>query len=843
MNPPDRRTERAHRASDGGQGRRHARAAWLFTAVATCLASLQAHAAAGLSLGFRDRAPKVVLKGPDAAQQLILSHPDGSDATHVARWSVEPAGFATIEPGGRLRPLADGSGKVTARLADGSEASIPFEVVAYHESQPVHFENRVVPIFTKYGCNGGGCHGKAAGQNGFRLSLLGFEPEEDYEHLVKEARGRRLFPAAPERSLLLTKAVAQVPHGGGKRMEPGSDDYQLLVRWIRQGMPVGKADAPTVARLEVFPPIRTLRADASQQLAVTAIYTDGSSEDVTRGCLFEVNDRDLARSDEKGLVKAFNLPGEFAVMVRYQGKVGTFRGTIPLGAPVASTPPVRNLVDELVFKRLREVGIPPSGMTDDATFLRRVSIDIAGRLPTPAEVSAFLADRSEARRDAAIDRLLDSTDYADWFANKWAALLRNKRSEARQARGTLAFHGWIRDALARNVPYDRFVRDILTASGDMGENPPVAWFRQVTTMQSQLEDTAQLFLGQRLQCAQCHHHPYERWSQQDYWSFGAFFAQVGRRSGSQPGEDAIVHKRGVAQATNKKNGKSVRPAALGSGMGEMSPDDDPREALAEWMTSPRNPWFARSLVNRYWKHFMGRGLVEPEDDMRDTNPPTHPELLDALTAEFVRSGHDLKALVRVLTRSSTYQLSAEPNAHNARDRHHFSRFYPRRLAAEVLLDGVHAVVGAELKFDGLPAGTRAVCLPDNSFNAGSYFLTVFGRPDASSSCECERSNDASLSQALHLLNSKDLQSKLGADAGTAARLASDPRPEEQRIRDLYLLALGRPPKPEEIELGREHVSRKVAKAADDPGKAKARREAFEDLVWAVVNTKEFLFNH
>jgi hypothetical protein len=258
-------------------------------------------------------------------------------------------------------------------------------------------------IFTKYGCNGGGCHGKAAGQNGFRLSLLGFEPEEDYEHLVKEARGRRLFPAAPERSLLLTKAVAQVPHGGGKRMEPGSDDYQLLVRWIRQGMPVGKADAPTVARLEVFPPIRTLRADASQQLAVTAIYTDGSSEDVTRGCLFEVNDRDLARSDEKGLVKAFNLPGEFAVMVRYQGKVGTFRGTIPLGAPVASTPPVRNLVDELVFKRLREVGIPPSGMADDATFLRRVSIDIAGRLPTPAEVSAFLADRSEARRDAAID--------------------------------------------------------------------------------------------------------------------------------------------------------------------------------------------------------------------------------------------------------------------------------------------------------------------------------------------------------------------------------------------------------------------------------------------------------
>ena len=285
--------------------------------------------------------------------QLVLAHPDGSDATHVARWQVEPPMIAVVEPGGRLRPTANGTGRVIARLADGSEASAPIEVVSFGESQPVHFANRVVPIFTKYGCNGGGCHGKAAGQNGFRLSLLGFEPDEDYEHLVKEARGRRVFPAAPERSLLLTKAVAQVPHGGGKRMEPGSDDYNLLVRWIRQGMPVGKADAPTVARLEVFPSIRSLKPDASQQLAVTAIYTDGSTEDVTRGALFEVNDRDLARADDKGMVKAFNLPGEFAVMVRYQGKVATFRGTIPLGAPVASTPPVRNLVDEHVFRRLQ----------------------------------------------------------------------------------------------------------------------------------------------------------------------------------------------------------------------------------------------------------------------------------------------------------------------------------------------------------------------------------------------------------------------------------------------------------------------------------------------------------
>jgi len=812
-------------------------------ALAWCTGWAEVRAGA-LDLGFRTGATRVVLTGTDAAQQVVATLPDGSDATHAVRWRVEPPDVASVEPGGRVRPLADGVGRLVARTKEGVETSLPLEVKDSGVSQPVHFANRVVPIFTKYGCNGGGCHGKVAGQNGFRLSLLGFEAEEDYEHLVKESRGRRVFPAAPERSLLLTKAVAQVPHGGGRRMDPVGDDYQLLVRWIRQGMPVGRADAPTVARLEVFPAVRTLRADAAQQLVVTAHYSDGSAEDVTRGALFEVNDKDLARADEKGVVRAFTLPGEFAVMIRYQGKVATFRGTIPLGAPVAEVPASRNYIDDFVFGRLREVGIPPSPVADDVTFLRRVSIDVAGRVPTPAEAAAFAADRSPGRREAAIDRLLDSTDYADWFANKWAALLRNKRDDARQARGTLAFHGWIRDQLQHNVPYDRMVRQVLTASGDMGENPPVAWFRQVSSMQAQLEDSAQLFLGQRLQCAQCHHHPYERWSQQDYWSFGAFFAQVGRRPGSQPGEESIVHKRGVAQATNKKNGQAVRPAALGTGVGELTADDDPRAALAEWMTSPRNPWFARALVNRYWKHFFGRGLVEPEDDLRDTNPATHPELLDALAADFVKHGYDLKALVRTLTTSAAYQLAAEPNAHNARDRHHFSRFYPRRLHAEVLLDTVHTVVGAELKFEGVPAGTRAVCLPDNSFNSGSYFLTVFGRPEASSSCECERSLDASLSQALHLLNSKDLQSKLAADTGTAARLAADTaRPVEQRLRDLYLLALAREPKADEVRLAQAHLEAKASKAKDEAGRTQARREGFEDVVWALINTKEFLFNH
>lgn len=808
---------------------------------------------AALSIQFHAGATNLLLDSTDARQQLLAVGEDGRDLTREATWAVEPPGLATVDKLGRITPLADGTGTVTARTAEGSTATLPLRVTNAAVAAPIHFANQIVPLFTKNGCNGGGCHGKAAGQNGFRLSLLGFEPEEDYEHLVKEARARRLFPAAPERSLLLTKGTAQLPHGGGQRLAPGSDDYQLLVRWIGQGMPVGRPDAPTVARLEVFPGARTLAPGDAQQLVVTAHYTDGSTEDVTRRALYEPNDKDFARADERGLVTAAELPGEFGVMVRYQSRVAVFRGTIPLGAPVTNLPPARNFVDELVLARLKQVGMPPSGPCDDDTFLRRVTLDIAGRLPTPEEVDDFRAAAtadSTAARDAVIERLLASTDYAEYFAGKWSALLRNKRNEPKHARGTYAFHAWIRDGLAANVPYDQFVRELLTASGDLAENPPVAWYRQVRSMSGQLEDVSQLFLGQRLQCAQCHHHPYEKWSQADYWSFGAFFSQVGYRPGSQPGEERIVHRRGMAQATNKKNGQTVQPAGLAAGALRLPADEDPRAALADWMTDPKNPWFARALVNRYWKHFLGRGLVEPEDDLRETNPPTHPELLDALAAHFISSGFDLKELVRTITRSTTYQLAAEPNAFNARDRQFFSRFYPRRLPAETLYDAVNAVIGGESRFEGLPAGTRAVALPDNSFNASSYFLTVFGRPESSSACECERSATASLSQSLHLLNSGEIHARLSADTGRAARLAADPRGDDAKLREVYRVACARDPRPEETAAALDHLARRVAAVKEDTdatetavARLKARREAWEDLLWAVLNTKEFLFNH
>jgi len=826
----------------------------------------------------------LTLRGAGARQQLLatamLDNGALRDFTRAVAYEIAPPNVARISREGLVTPLADGTATITAKTSDGIPAALSVTVEGVKQRLPINFANQIVPIFTKTGCNGGGCHGKSAGQNGFRLSLLGFEPAEDYEHLVKEARSRRLFPAAPERSLLLMKATATLPHGGGKRLDTDSDDYRLLVRWIAQGMPYGKASDPSVERIEVFPKERTMALGTEQQLVVLVHYTDGSKEDVTRSALYEPNDKDMARADEEGYVRLLNQPGDVAVMVRYQAKVATFRATIPLGAPVESLPLARNFVDELVFKKLRAVGMPPSELCDDATFIRRVTIDIAGRLPTPDEVRVFLAEcvnqetvdgkvsepvsgkgtgfaftshspayplthSQTSARDRLIDRLLASPDYADYFANKWSALLRNKRGDGTHARGTYAFHGWIRDSLAANKPFDQFVREVLAASGDLAHNPPVAWYRQENSMTAQLEDSAQLFLGQRLQCAQCHHHPYEKWSQQDYYSYGAFFSRVGRKAGSQMGEEVIFHRRGAAETTNKKTKQPVKPAGLGAAPAALAPDDDPRLALVDWMTGSDNRYFARSLANRYWKHFFNRGLVEPEDDLRETNPPTNPELLDALARRFTESGYDLKDLVRTITRSSTYQLSATPNKWNGVDKQNFSRFYPKRLTAEVLFDAVNAVTGAESQFAGQPAGTRAVCLPDNSYNASSYFLQVFGRPDSASSCECERSLDASLAQSLHLLNAKEIQEKISSDKSRAARLAGESnRSDDEKIRDLYRWAFSRDAKPDEIEIAKAHLDKGAAKSSDEKGNAvNGRRLAYEDIVWALINTKEFLFNH
>lgn len=777
-------------------------------------------------------AGEIVLQGPDARWQVLVtlrSAGEETDVTQQVQYRIDPP-IAMIDSDGYLQPVGNGRGTLEASM-DQLRFQIPIQVQAFDASPAIHFSNQVVPIFTKFGCNGGGCHGKAAGQGGFRLSLLGFESEDDYEHLVSESRGRRVFPSLPDQSLLLLKAINASPHGGGQRFEPDSQEYRLLRRWIATGMPRGDSAAPVVTEIEITPRQRRLTRNQTQQLNVIAVYSDGSTEDITRMVQFESNNTDLATVDARGKVTLADRAGDVAVMARYQGQVAVFAASIPLGIEVAQWPDAVNLVDEKVFDKLRSLGIPPSDLCDDATFLRRVTLDIAGRLPTPLEADAFLQNEDQDKRSAAIDRLLDSEDYAAYFAKKWTMILRNRRANAGYQLGTFAFSQWLRQAFADNQPYDQIVRQLLTATGTVETDPAVSWWRAVPDTESRLEDTAQLFLGQRLQCAKCHHHPQEKWGQADYYHMAAFFSKVVRKEGPVADEPMFVSRVGGAAAKHPKTGANLTPAGLDAEPADFDELADPREHLVDWMVQTDNPFFAKSLVNRYWKHFFGVGLVEPEDDMRVTNPPSNQELLDGLADFFATSGFDLKTLVRLICNARVYQLSSQPNEHNLDDTNSYSRFYPKRLTAEVLLDAVDQVLLSQTVFEGLPAGTRAVELPDTGFR--SYFLDVFGRPAGSTACQCERSDESTLAQSLQLLNSKELQGKLSHPNSRPALMSKQPTAAETSIDELYLAALCRYPTPDE----RTQAAQYIATRNDH------LQEAFEDLVWALINSKAFLFNH
>lgn len=787
------------------------------------------------------------IQSQDARVQLVV-HKSGErgstiDVTRQVAFRVEPQDLVQVDSTGLMTPVRSGKGSVIASVPEMGEARLEIDIELPEVEPRVNFPNQVVPIFTKYGCNGGGCHGKLAGQNGFRLSLLGFEPKEDYEHLVLESRGRRLFPASPDSSLLLQKSVGSVPHGGGQRMDVDSHDYRLLRRWIAQAMPYGDEQDRKVASIEVLPPVSTLDRQSEQQLRVIANYVDGSQEDVTRTVQYESNNLEMADVSPSGLVRLRDMAGEVSVMARYQGKVSVFRASIPLGNTIEKWPVERNSVDRAVFAKLRTLGIPPSELCSDSAFLRRVTLDITGRLPTLEEIEL---SRSESREQI-VDRLLQDDGYAFTFANKWSAILRNRHTTEETRYAAYAFHDWLVTSFRENKPFDRFVRELLTASGSPQTDPAVVWFRQVNSTESRIEDIAQLFLGQRLQCARCHHHPFEKWGQQDYYQMAAFFSKVEKRDGSAAQEPRFVSRVGDASMKHPKSGENLRPAGLDAAPVDLSSLDDPRHAFADWMVGANNPFFAKSIANRYWKHFMGRGLVEPEDDMRITNPPTNPELLDALSEELKNSGFDVKRLIKTICLSSTYQLSELANQQNLRDSTCYSRYYPKRLTAEVLLDAIDDVLGKRTNFDNMPPGTRATELPDTSF--ASYFLTVFGRPDSATSCECERTTSSNLAQSLHLMNSKEMHTKLSdsenrltqwvnAHAGkkessSVTDLESNRKIAEDNIVDLYLHAFGR--KPTESE--------QIAAVQYLMGRLDRLREAYEDLAWSIINSKEFLFNH
>lgn len=698
----------------------------------------------------------------------------------------------------------------------------------------VDFRNEIEPLLSRYGCNAGGCHGKASGQNGFKLSLFGFDAAYDYDEITKRARGRRIFPAAPEQSLLLLKAVNALPHGGGKRFEVGSDPYNVIRSWIVAGAPASAPGAATVVKLELQPAERTFKPGETQQLAARAIYSDGTTRDVTKQARFVSNLDVVAGVTENGLVSATDQSGEAAVMAQFMGQVAVFNAIVPHGEPLTEIPGFtpRNYVDRLAMEKWKKLGLVPSPPCDDATFLRRATLDVCGRLPTSDEVREFLADEAADKRAKLIDRLLESPDYPAFFALRWSAILRNSQlAGANQA--AYAFHNWIKDSIAKNQPYDEFVRGVVACSGEWQDAPAINWLWQNRDDQlhQTTADVAQVFLGTRLQCARCHHHPYERFSQEDYYGLAGFFTRLGRKSFGEP----PPYFASASPTTGERSpltDKTPEPKYLDGEYAKFSAEEDPRQALVDWMAKPDNPLFAKALVNRLWGHFFGRGLVNEVDDLRQTNPPSNPELLDALAKDFVEHKFDTTHVIRALLNSQLYQLSSEPGEKNRHDRQNFARFYGRRMMAEVFLDSVDQATGHKSRFSGMAASSRAVDLPHEGF--GSYFLDTFDRPRRVTTCECERSSGATLAQVLLLANSEEIENKLAAGEGKIAKLQERKLPMKEIVDELYLGAFSRYPNPQELQTTLSFI---------DKAGPTGQRAALEDVLWTLINSKEFMFNH
>ena len=792
---------------------------------------------------------KLSLNGMDDAAQLIVTATlkDGrsQDLSSDAVYTVADGKSAKVLSTGRVIPQGNGTTEIVATYGDKS-VRIPVSIAHTDENLPINFPNQIVPVFTKLGCNSGGCHGKASGQNGFKISLLGFEPDYDYVSLVKEGRGRRLMPAAPDSSLFLLKGTGAVPHGGGKKMEKDSDEYKLVRRWIAAGMPYGNTTDPTVTKITVYPEHRIMTRNNKQQFAVYAHYTDGTVEDITRRAQYDSNDQEIAAVDVAAQVRTLGLSGEAGIMARYQGHVAVFRATVPLGVKIPEWQfPIQTVVDQHTSKKWRDLGLVPSDPAADEVFIRRAYLDITGTLPTPKQVREFVASKDPKKKDSLVDQLVETPEYSYYFANKWADILRVKRGKegnsAQRAQGTFAFHGWIRDAVASDMPYDEFVRSILGATGEESKNPPTVWYKDLQQPEQFVDDTAQVFLGLRIACANCHHHPYEKWSQDDYWGLAAFFGRVGKKQipvigAAQQTNTQVIYNKGDGAVTNKRTSKTAVIKPIDGEPMEIDRSEDPRLKLAEWMTDVKNPFFSKAVSNRYWAHFFGRGIVDPLDDMRVTNPPSNPELLDALAKNLTDNKYSLKELVKTICKSRTYQLSAIPNDFNKHDKQAYARYYPKRMGAEVLLDAVCQVTDSPTNFGGLPkdrfAPTRAIMLPDESF--GSYFLDVFGRPQRISACECERVSEANLAQALHLLNSDEVQSKLSRQNGRADALANakDTRPDAEKVEELFMWAFGRKPTDSDLKTAMDHIEKHKT----------AKKTAYENIVWALLNTKEFVFN-
>ncbi len=763
--------------------------------------------------------------------QAIYSDGVTRDVTAQASFSVGNKSLVKFDKF-TLTPVADGATELKVKFKDKA-LTVPVKVESAKLEQPISFTKDVMPVFTKAGCNTGGCHGSSRGKDGFRLSLFGYDPDGDYYRLTRESIARRINLAVPEESLLLEKSIGKVPHTGGERFKADSEFYQTILIWLKAGAPKDTAEVAKVVRLEVNPRQSVIEGlGDTQQLNVRAFYSDGTDRDVTSLTAFMTNNDVAVKVTETGKATALTR-GEAFITVRYEGQAtGVQVLAIPKGLNF-TWPQVaeNNYIDTLVNTKLRKLRIAPSELCDDATFLRRVNLDITGTLPTPDEVKKFLADPSATKREAVIDELLGRKEFVDLWVMKWAELLQVRSADQQtqmSAKSALQYFDWIEDEITRNVPVDQMVKELITATGPSFETPQANFYKIERDTLKLSENVAQAFMGVRVQCAQCHNHPFDRWTMNDYYSLAAFFAQVGRKSGEDPRETVIFNS-ASGGVKHPVSGKDVAPKFLGGPQPELAKGADRRQAFAEWLTAPDNPYFGRNLANIIWAQFFGKGIIDPVDDVRVSNPATNPELLDKLAAQLVAYRYDFKKLVRDICLSRTYQLSATPNATNAGDENNFARASVRRIRAEVLLDALSTVTGSTEKIKGLAPGARAIEIADG--RTSTYFLTTFGRATRETPCSCEVKMEPNLSQALHLLNGDAVNAKV-INGGLVKKLLKEGKEPDAIIEELYLRALGRfPTATEKTKLQAFFVD------------GKAKDIVLNDLFWSLLNAKEFVFNH
>jgi hypothetical protein len=835
------------------------------------LCALPAAAAAPSDAGERAQAigqpvaidvePKaVVLTGPRASQQILVSgrYADGSarDLTSVCEWAVENANVIEVLPHGYLRPRQDGTTTLTIRAAD-KVVRVPVSVKDVGRSEPIRFRQELLGVLGVSGCSDIRCHGAPSGKSGFRLSLWGHDPAFDYLQLTRDVSGRRTSRQNPDASLILLKALGRVPHFGGARFRPSSPEAQIMRGWLTEGLR-DDPDVPalrSVRRLEVLPhgPCVLGPATPWQQLAVRAVLPDGSARDVTRLTVFSTSDEQIAEVSATGFVE-FHQKGEAAILCRYLDQFVSVRlmhVKIPEGFRWPN-PPEHNYVDRHVFNRLKMLGIAPSDLCSDQEFVRRVYLDVCGVLPTEKEVNSFLADRATDRRARLIDALLERPEYADFWTQKWIDVLRvSKRSI--QLEGARVYHRWLREQVQKDVGFDQIVRALVTSQGHSYKQPASNYYCVLHAPagephfleEDMAETTAQLFLGVRLQCARCHNHPYERWTQADFAGFAALFSQVVQtRDGPKHQEEILPCEISLEcnppELLDPQTGKAVAPRCLGGPKLALDPAQDRREALADWLTTANNPFFAKALVNRFWYHLHGRGIVEPVDDFRDSNPSANDELLEALAREFSANRFRAKPVLRTILNSRTYQLS-QSNAFNKRDHKYFSHVMEKTLPAEVLLDALAAVTGVPEKYPDFPVGTRAVQLPvsDIITPPGPYhhyeqhpFMLKFGQPARNLVCECARESEFNASQALEMMIGTTVTAKLRHRGNRLDQLLAAKKSDAEILNELYMITLARQPAD---ETARGFLSY-VAKASD-------RRKAWEDVLWTILRSQEFIYRH